>query len=410
MASFSIPLTGLEADSTQLNTIANNLSNMSTTAFKSQQTSFEDLFYQQVGTSGSGDAILSGQGVQVAANSTDYTQGSISTTGVASNVALDGNGFFVINNGGTDLYTRAGDFQTDQNGNLITTNGMQVMGYPATNGVVNTNAPLAPIHIPVGATESPNATTQLSLNMNLDSNAAVGTVVPAQITIYDSLGNSHVATINFTKTGTNTWGYSVGLPSGDYTGAATNNTGTLTFNNSGQLTSPAGDVTGIGFSGLADGANNLSFTWNLYNNNSPQISQVASPSAVASTTQDGYASGTYQDFSVGADGTVSVQFSNGQTQSVGQLAIATVNNEQGLEQVGGNNYATTLASGQATVGVAGTGGRGTIEGGALEQSNVNISTEFSNLIVAQSAYQANAKSITTFDTIEQTTINMIPQA
>jgi flagellar hook protein FlgE len=417
MASFSIPLTGLEADSTQLNTIANNLSNMSTTAFKSQTTSFEDLFYQQVGTSGSKDPVLSGQGVKVAANSTNFTQGSVNTTGVASDVALTGNGFFVVNNGGTNEYTRAGNFQTDQNGNLITADGFQVMGYPATNGVVNTNAPLTAIHVPVGATESPNATSQFSLNMNLDSSAAVGAVVPAQVTVYDSLGNSHVATVTLTKASTNTWDYSISLPAGDYTGAATNNTGTLTFNSSGQLVAPTAAAPPAtpnsalpvtSFAGLADGASNMGFTWDLFDaNGNPQLTQVASGSAVASTAQNGYASGAYQGFSVGPDGTVSVQFSNGQTQSVGQLAVATVNNLQGLEQVGGNNYAATLASGPATVGVAGTGGRGTIEGGALEQSNVNISTEFSNLIVAQSAYQANAKSITTFDTIEQATINMI---
>ncbi len=197
MASFSIPLTGLEADSTSLNTIANNLSNMNTTAFKSQTTSFEDLFYQQVGSSGSGDPVLSGQGVKVSANSTDYTQGSVSSTGVASDVALTGNGFFVVNNGGVNEYTRAGNFQTNQNGDLITGDGLSVMGYPATNGVVNTNAPLAAIQVPVGATESPNPSSQFSLNMNLNSGTVPGTVVPAQVTLYDSLGNSHVATVNF---------------------------------------------------------------------------------------------------------------------------------------------------------------------------------------------------------------------
>ena len=510
MASFSIPLTGLEADSTALNTIANNLSNMSTTAYKSQTTSFEDLFYQQVGSSGSGDPVLAGQGVKVSANSTDYTQGSVNSTGVASDVALTGNGFFVVNNNGTQEYTRAGNFQTNQSGNLITSDGMSVMGYPATNGVVNTNAPLAAIQIPVGATESPNPTSQFTLNMNLNSSTIPGTTVPAQVTVYDSLGNSHIATVNFTQSTTaltganalyaagppttytytaasasdpiisptnsitlgtttptnvaipntgqtltqlaasinaasipgvtatvggggttltitgaasnplsstvpsltqvnpNTWNYSIGLPSTDYTGATANTTGTLTFNSSGQLISPASNVSGISFAGMTDGAKNMDFSWNLYNSaGNPLVTQVAAASSVASTSQDGYASGTYQSFNIGADGTVSVKFSNSQTQAVGQLAIATVNNEQGLQQVGGTNYVSTLASGQATVGVAGSGGRGTIQDGALEQSNVNISSEFADLIVAQSAYQANAKSITTFDTIEQSTINMI---
>ncbi len=509
MASFSIPLTGLNADQTELNTIANNISNLGTTGFKSQTTSFEDLFYQQVGSSGSGDPVLAGEGVQVAANSTDFTSGSINATaGSPSDVALKGNGFFVVNNGGTQEYTRAGNFQTDQNGNLTTTDGLQVMGYPASNGVVNPNAPLTPLQIPLGATEQAKPTTQFSLGVNLDASAAAGTVVPSQITVYDSLGQSHIATVDFSRsttpltgaysgagdtytytagaasdlitsptnsitlgtapatsvavpaggetltqmaasinsagipgytavtggggttltiTGTagnplngtvpaltqvnsNAWNYSIALPPGDYTGATANTTGTLTFNGSGQLITPAANVTGISFAGLADGASNLSFNWNLYDaNNNPTVTQAASASTTGSTAQNGYASGTYQGFSIGSDGTISVQFSNGQTQSVGQLAVAMVNNEQGLSRTGGNNFAATLASGQATVGVAGAGGRGTMEGGALELSNVNISQEFSSLIVAQSAYEANAKSVSTFNTITQATINMVPQ-
>lgn len=413
MASFSIPLTGLNADQTELNTIANNISNLNTTGFKAQTTSFEDLFYQQVGSSGSGDPVQSGQGVKVAANSTNFTPGSINgSAGSPTDVALTGNGFFVLNNGGTTELTRAGDFQLDQNGNLTSTDGLAVMGYPAVNGVVNTNASVAALRIPVGQTEQPNTTTEFSIGANLDAGAATGTVVPAQVTVYDSLGGSHIATVNFTKAATaNTWDYSISLPAGDYTGAATNTTGTLTFNSSGQLTAPAANVAGIGFAGLADGASNLTFNWNLYDaNNNATITQAASPSTVASTDQDGYPSGIYNGFSVGSDGTISVQFSNGHNQTVGQLAVAMVNNEQGLSRTGGNNFVTTLASGQATIGVAGAGGRGAIEGGALELSNVDISQEFSNLIVAQSAYEANAKSVTTFDTITQATINMVPQA
>ncbi|HZC43668.1 MAG TPA: flagellar hook-basal body complex protein, partial [Acidobacteriaceae bacterium] len=312
---------------------------------------------------------------------------------------------------GTPAYTRAGDFQTDQNGNLTSVDGLAVMGYPASNGVVNTNAPLTAIQIPLGATQQPHATTSFALNAtNLDASAAGGTVVPAQVTVYDSLGQSHVATVNFTKAAApgNTWNYAISLPAADYTGTATNTTGTLTFDGNGKLTAPAADVSGISFAGLADGASNLNFAWNLYDaNNNPTLTQVASASTVGSTTQNGYSSGSYQGFNVGSDGTISVQFSNGQTQAVGQLAVATVNNEQGLARLGNNNFAATLASGQATVGVAGAGGRGTMEGGALEESNVDISSEFSNLIVAQSAYEANAKSVTTFNTVTQATINMI---
>ena len=175
-----------------------------------------------------------------------------------------------------------------------------------------------------------------------------------------------------------------------------------------QLTAPAANVAGVSFAGLADGASNMTFNWNLYDqNNNPTLTQVASTSAVSGTNQDGYASGTSTGFSIDSSGVISTQFSNGQTQAVGQLAVATVNNQQGLERLGGNKYAATIASGQASVGVGGAGGRGTIEGGELEGSNVNISTQFSNLIVAQNAYQANAKSVSTFNTVLQATINMI---
>src|ERR1035438_1854918 len=180
MASFSIPLTGLNADSTALNTIANDLSNMNTTAFKSQSTNFSDLFYQQIGSTGSGDPIQVGAGTQVA-NETDYAQGSINSTGDATDVALNGSGFFVVSSGnGANEYSRAGNFSLTSNGNLVTANGLNVMGYPAANGVVNTNAPLAPINIPVGQVEQPQATT-INMMTNLDATSLSGTTFPAQV-------------------------------------------------------------------------------------------------------------------------------------------------------------------------------------------------------------------------------------
>jgi flagellar hook protein FlgE len=214
MASFYTPLSGLNADSTALNTIANNLSNMSTTAFKAQTTNFSDLFYQQVATQGSGDAVQVGGGVQVASNSIDFTQGTYDTSGTtSSDVALDGNGFFVVNNGGTNLLTRDGTFTQAANGNLVTAGGLEVMGYPALNGVVNTGGALAPINIPVtGDVQQPQATTSFGMTANLDSSAAVGATVTGQVGVYDSLGNSYQATVNYTKIGTNQWSYSITLP------------------------------------------------------------------------------------------------------------------------------------------------------------------------------------------------------
>ncbi|MGD0630785.1 MAG: flagellar hook-basal body complex protein, partial [Terracidiphilus sp.] len=213
MPSFYIPLSGLDADSTALNTIANNLANMNTNGFKSQTTNFSDLFYQQVGANGSGDEIQAGTGVQVASNTTDFSGGSIATTGVSTDAAINGAGFFVLDGGGgSQLYTQNGAFQLSSNGTLESSDGLAVMGYPATKGVVNTNGGLADINIPTGQVMQPSATTNFSMTQNLDSQSAIGSVTTGQVQVYDSLGNQYEATVAYTNQGNNTWGYSVSLP------------------------------------------------------------------------------------------------------------------------------------------------------------------------------------------------------
>ena len=510
MPSFYIPLSGLNADSTALNTIANNLANMNTNGFKAQTTNFSDLFYQQVGSNGSGDEIQAGTGVQVASNSTDFSGGSITSTGSSNDAAINGNGFFVLDGGGgSQLYTQNGGFQLSSNGTLQTADGLSVMGYPATNGVINTNGGLADINIPTGQVMLPSATTNFSITQNLDAQSAVGAQTTGQVQIYDSLGTSYEATVTYTNMGNNTWSYNVSVPntlqsnssiaagvstinynfgasganlatvdpgtnltitgptasgsatitaptvtSGEtvasyvtalqnaitasgITGTTVSSTaggqlsivgtgistsgsvvqdpiasasasGTLTFDSSGNLVSPATDVSGITFSGLSDGAANLNLNFNLFGaNGTGSISQTAAASSTSATSQNGYASGQYESFAVSSSGVIAATYSNGQTQNVGQLAVATVNNEQGLRDMGSTEYQATTASGTASVGVAGGGGRGTIEGSSLEASNVNISAEFSDLIVAQRAFEANSKAVTTFDTVTQETINMI---
>jgi flagellar hook protein FlgE len=408
MPSFSIALTGLEANSVALDTIGNNLANLNTTAFKGQTTSFSDLFYQNIGSTGSGDALQVGLGTQVSGTNTDFSQGSLSTTTNSTDMALNGSGFFVVDQGGLEQLTRSGDFQLDQSGNLQTTTGAGVMGYAAANGVVNTNTPLTTLQIPVDATQAAQATENFGITANLDAATAVGGTFSTTITMYDSLGTSHAATVNFTKTADNTWSYGISLPAGDATGTPVNNTGTLTFNSSGALLTPAANVKGISFPTLSDGANDMTFNWDLYNSaGAPQIGQTVGTSTATASTQDGFASGSYKSFSVDSAGVISAGFSNGQTETIGQIAVASVTNEEGLTVEGENNYQTTAASGAASVGAPGAGGRGSIEDDTLEQSNVDISTEFANLIVAQRAFEANSKTVTTFDTVTQETINMI---
>jgi flagellar hook protein FlgE len=419
MSSFSIPLSGLNAAQDQLQSVSNNLANMNTTGYKDQTVSFADLFSQANITNGSGDPLQTGSGVKVAATDSNFTEGNLDATGTSSNMALSGNGFFVTQGqGGLQDYTRAGDFTTNDNGQLTTPSGELLLGYPAVNGVVNTSAALQPLQ--VGSLTSPAvASTQFQITANLNASSAVGDAgAPSSFSVYDSLGASHTLSVAYTNTGTNSWSYSVTMPSADLTTGATGTTqvasGTLSFDSSGKLilpgTPPATSIPiAITASGsFADGAAPMSLNWNLVDGSgNPTITQTATPSTTSATSQNGYASGTLSTYSVQPDGTIEGTFSSGTTLALGQVAVASFANAQGLASVGDNDYQPTSASGLAAVGVAGTGGRGTVVGGSVEQSNVDIATEFAKLIVAQQAYSANAKSITTFNQISQTTIAML---
>jgi flagellar hook protein FlgE len=423
MPSFFIPLSGLNADSQAMNTIANNLANMNTAGYKARAAQFAEMFYQQIGSNGSGNPIEVGAGTKIGAISTNFSDGTSNWTGLSTDVALQGNGFFVVSDGQAQYLTRAGNFSVDASGNMITSSGLRVMGYPAVNGVVNTNAALAPINIPESQILAPKATSTFSISANLDPTTAAGSTFPATVNMYDSMGQLHTATVTYTSNGGGSWGYSIALPAGD-TAAAPAVTGTMTFDKNGNLATiqptgaaapsnvgtAAGDVSSIpvAFAGLTDGAANLTMNWNLLGaSGTPTISQVAGVSAVNATTKDGYAPGQYQGFTVGSDGTITASFSNMQKLNVGQLALGNVANLQGLEAVGDGNFAPTLASGNMNIGASGTAGLGVMQDGALEGSNVNISSEFANLIIAQRAFEANSKSVTTFDTITQETIQMI---
>ncbi len=416
MPNFSIPLSGLTADATALSAIANNLANQNTTGYKDTQVLFSDLFYQNLGTTGAGNPIQIGAGTTVGSMPSMFTQGSVQSTGVPTDVAIQGDGFFAVQQNGVTSYTRAGDFSVDSNNFLVTDSGQQVLGYPAANGVVNTGGAVAPIQLGAGTISPPTATGNVQITSNLNAGATVGTSYSTPVTIYDSLGTSHTLTFTFTNTAPGAWSYSLSLPTGDYTPAAGSSLpagvvaqGNLTFNGNGVLTNPAGNVTGIAVPNLTDGASNLTFNWNLYNGTTPLLTQVTAPSSTSSTQQDGSASGTLTSFNIGSDGTITGSFTNGTTSALGQIAMASFADEQGLERLGNTDYAQTLASGQAVIGIPGTAGRGTLSGGALELSNVDIATEFANLIVAQRAFEANAKAVTTFDTITQDTINLKQQ-
>jgi flagellar hook protein FlgE len=408
MPNFSIPLSGLNASDTALATISNNLANLNTTGYKDTNVNFQDMFYQLLGSNGSGDQLQVGAGTSVGSIATNFSGGSVEDTGVNTDVAITGNGFFVVQDGGNTYYTRAGDFTQNASGYLVTADGYEVMGYPATNGVVNTNGGLEPIQLPMGMISAPTATQNISLEANLSSNTAVGGTYDTNITVYDSLGTSHVLSLDFTRTSSG-WSYTATLPSSDITGgtgtATTVASGSLSFDSNGNLTSTT-PIT-LSIPNLADGASTMSMNWELASSSGTGlITQVSGSSSTSNTTQDGATSGSLTSFSINSDGTISGAFSNG-TKVVGQIALANFANLQGLTKEGDNNYSATISSGAAVVGTPGTSSMGTLTGSALELSNVDMSTEFSNLIIAERGYQANAKSVTTFDQIAQDTINLI---
>ncbi len=410
MPSFSIPLSGLAASSEALNIISNNLANLNTVGFKDQQANFQDLFYQNFGSDGAGDPIQVGAGSEVGSVSSNYSNGSLQNTAISSNVAITGNGFFVTEqaNGGIQ-YTRSGDFTVNSAGQLVTPGGQMVMGYPAVNGVVNQGATLSPLLVGQGLNSPPAATTTMQQQTNLNAAATVGTSYSTTMQVYDSLGESHVLTFNYTMSAPNAWTYQVTLPAADTGGVGAPTvlaTGTMKFDSNGNLTAPVGTLP-VNVTGLADGAANMSVAWSLTTpTGGSLITQVASPSTTASTNQNGYVAGTLQTFSIMQDGTIQGQFSNGETQAIGQIALASFANNQGLQLVGGNSYQSTLASGAAVVGIPNSGGRGTLTGGAVELSNVDISTEFTNLIVVQRAFEADSRVVTTFDSVSSQTINL----
>lgn len=396
MSSYAVPLSGLTAMSDSLNVIANNLANLNTDGYKNETLDFATTL----------------SGVKDAGTTTNFSDGNLNSTGVASNMALQGNGFFVVQDSSNGLdYTRNGDFTENNQGQLCTDTGQLLLGYPAVNGVIQAGGALAPIDVGEVNNIPASATTSFEMTTNLDAAATTGTTFDSPITVYDSLGESHDLTVEYTNTAPNTWTYSIMLPAAD-TGGTGNPTqiasGTLNFSSSGVLTSPTGNVTGIGITGLADGAADMSLTWNLDGSGGvPAITQQASASATSATSQDGYTNGTFTGFQVLSDGTVQGQFSNQQTMALGQVAVANFANNQGLIPVENNDYKASSASGAAVIGQAGTGGRGTITGGSVEESNVDLSAEFANMIVAQQGYEANSKVLTTFDQLAQTVLQEV---
>jgi flagellar hook protein FlgE len=370
-----------------LDVTGNNIANVNTTAFKASATQFQDTLSQltqsasgpQAQAGGSNPAQI-GLGVQVAGISTNFSQGSAQATGRATDMMISGDGFFVVQSGGETLYTRAGSFSFDAGGRLVTPDGALVQGWTANAGTLPTNgAGIGPIVLPQNMVAPAAATTSATMSGNLPSDAAVGDIITRDVDIYDAMGNSRTLSMAFERTAA---GWDV-----DATDGATTASGSLGFTG-GKLTSGAT---------LTVGGISLDFS---------TVTQYAGMNTVEAARQDGRQPGSLQSFSLSKDGTLIGSFSNGATEPIARIALATFVNPGGLEKAGGSTYRTSINSGDAAIGVAGTGDIGSLRSGSLEMSNVDLSQEFTNLIVAQRGFQANARIITTSDEVLQELTNL----
>jgi flagellar hook protein FlgE len=412
MSGFSIALTGLNADTTALNVVGNNLANLNTSGYKDTTVSFQDLVSSLADSSNQ-----VGAGVSSPLTQKQFTQGSITLSGGAFDAAIQGDGFFVVtNSAGNTLYTRAGNFQLDAQGNLETVTGDKVQGWSSAGGVLNTTGAVGNITIPENSIQTPTPTSNFSLDMNLNSDGTVGNTTgtfSAPIQVVDSLGATHTLTATFTKSAAGSWNYAVTVPGQDLASGTAGTpssvaTGTITFDANGQLTTPAaGAPVSVKLTGLADGAADLTMNWNLYKpDGSSTMTQFSQPSALSGSSQDGIAAAQVTQVAIANGGEVIAHYSNGTQQIVGQVALASIANPESLVSVGQNDYELGGDSAAPAVGTAGSGGRGTIQAGALEGSTVDIATEFTNLIVYQRSYQANSRVITTLDQLTQDLLQM----
>jgi flagellar hook protein FlgE len=411
--SFSTALSALNATSTAIDVVGNNLANLNTPGFKASVVSFHDLVTQSLGA-GLGETQV-GFGVGRPITLREFTQGAQQTTNGPLDVMIQGDGFFVVSspNSGTE-YTRGGNLEVDKDGNLTTATGEQLQGWTSAGGVPNTNLPISNIVVPVGGVKAPVKTGSFSFDINLNAAASAGPppdTFSDSIKIYDSLGASHTVTVNFTKNAApGQWDYAIAMPPGDFSAAQADVTGSIHFSPNGVMDLPLSTDTPpqivIPDGAYADGAAGMTINWNLFSGTTPRITQYGQPSSPSAAAQDGSPAAQLIQVAIGNGGTILARYSDGGQTVVGQLAMATIRNPESLIAVGNNNYQASGKTALPAIGTPDAGGRGTVVGGSVESSTVDIAKEFTNLIVFQRAYQANAKVITTVDQLSQETINL----
>ena len=460
MRSLYSGVSGMQNHQTRLDVIGNNVANVNTTGFKRGRVNFQDMISQQLSGAarpttevGGVNPKEVGLGVMTASIDTIFTQGNLQSTGVSTDVAIQGNGFFILKNGEESFYTRAGAFGLDSEGTLVNpANGMRVQGWMAEelNGemVLNTAGSTEDIIIPVGTKDPAKATQNVNFACNLNKNTpeilegaspadiAKGTWATEQ-KIYDSFGNQHMLSVSFTRVvgNPNQWEVTVNVnPDGETTTETrvglgttdgTENTFLVNFDNNGTLlsvmdsagnmTNPEGEVilqTSFNVPGANPDENgnpyrqNLNINLGTIGSQKNTITQSASQSSTKAFYQDGYTMGYLDNFKIDSTGTITGVYSNGTNRIIGQLALASFTNQGGLEKAGENTYVESNNSGMANIGVSGIAGKGSLLAGSLEMSNVDLTEQFTDMIVTQRGFQASSKTITTADTLLETVMNL----
>ena len=402
---FRIALSGLNAAQTDLNVTANNIANTSTNGFKGSRTEFADLFAVSLqGVSSN----ASGSGVRVAAVTQQFAQGNIEFTDSNLDLALSGQGMFILSDAGALSYTRAGAFQMNRDGYVVNSLGQRLQVYPALAGGGFNSGGLGDLRLQT-TDSAPAATANVEYTLNLPANATAPPIAvfdPADpnsynqatsLTLFDSLGATHTGTMYFVKTANpNEWTTQLAID-----GAMVGGPQTLQYSNTGLLTAPAGGQVSFPAYTPTTGAANMQIAVDL-----SQSTQFGGNFSVNSVTQDGYTTGRLIGIDIDETGIVNARFTNGNSTPLGQIAVANFANAQGLQQLGNTQWAETYSSGQALRGQAGNSGFGLVQSGALESANVDVTEQLVNMITAQRNFQANAQMISTADQITQTIINM----
>ena len=399
---FSTAISGMQAAMTDLNVIGNNIANANTTGFKKSRAEFSDVY---AATNVGVGSNTPGAGVNTARVAQQFSQGTVDFTNNALDLAINGNGFFIMDDNGAQVYSRAGALGLDRQGYVVNSKDQKLVVYTA-DSAGNISGATGPMQVST-ADIPPQASTSLTIGLNLDSSATVPTNAfnptdsssynnSTSATLYDSLGNSHTATTYYVKTGSNAWNSYLYVD-----GTSVSGPDALGFSNTGSLTSPAGGtITTPSFTPAGGGAPmTLSLDYS-------GATQYGSGFGVNSIVTDGYTTGHLSGLDVDGQGVIFARFTNGQSKIQGQVALANFANPQGLQPMGDNNWAETYSSGSALKSTPGTSNLGVIQSGALESANVDLSQELVNMIVAQRNFQANAQVISTADQVTQAVINI----